>query len=148
MPEFGYAKGRIIETIEFISEEIKEFEKEYEVKTWKDYQDDKKLQKLMDRTVENILTAFIELCGTIITQEGISAENYADVIKKCSKFFNFTESQQNALSKLAIQRNRLAHRYLDFRWQAIIIFVEQKGLVLKLLTKALKREEKNIDLNF
>ncbi len=142
MPEFTYAKGRIIETLNFILEEIKEFETDYENKTWVDYQKDKKLQKLIDRTVENILTAFIELCGTVITQEGISAENYANAIKKCSKIFGFEEEEQNVLSKLAIQRNRLAHRYMDFRWQAIKTFTEQKKSVLKLLSKILIREEK------
>ncbi len=142
MPEFTYAKGRIVETLNFILEEIKEFETDYENKTWLDYQMDKKLQKLIDRTVENILTAFIELCGTIITQEGILAENYAEAVKKCSKIFDFDEKDQDALSKLAIQRNRLAHRYMDFRWQAVNAFKEQKQSVLKLLGKILLREER------
>jgi hypothetical protein len=29
MPEFRYARGRILESIQFISEEIREFEEEY-----------------------------------------------------------------------------------------------------------------------
>ncbi|PIV23774.1 MAG: hypothetical protein COS40_03340, partial [Deltaproteobacteria bacterium CG03_land_8_20_14_0_80_45_14] len=70
MPEFTYAKGRVAESIQYLSEEIKEFESEYANKTWKDYQNDKKLQKLMDRTVENVLTALIEVCGTILAEEG------------------------------------------------------------------------------
>ena len=144
MPEFTYAKGRIIETLNFILEEIKEFETDYENKTWEEYQNDKKLQKLIDRTVENVLTAFIELCGTIITQEGISAENYADAVKKCSKLFNFDKKEQDGLSKLAVQRNRLAHRYMDLRWNAIKTFIEQKQEVLKLLGRILKSEEKKL----
>ena len=144
MPKFTYAKGRISETLNFILEEIKEFETDYENKTWEEYQNDKKLQKLIDRTVENILTAFVELCGTIITQKGISSENYADAIKKCSKLFNFDKNEQDDLSKLAIQRNRLAHRYMDFRWHAIKTFIEQKQAVLKLLSRILKSEEKKL----
>jgi len=62
MPEFQYDKGRIVETIQYISEEMKEFKAEYASKTREDYQNDKRLQKLIDRTVENILTAFIEVC--------------------------------------------------------------------------------------
>lgn len=56
---------------------MKEFEQEYSSKTGKDYQQDSKLQKLMDRTVENILTALIEICGTVLAQEGIAVESYA-----------------------------------------------------------------------
>jgi len=60
MPEYKYAKGRIAESIQFISQELKEFEEDYSNKNWTEYQEDKKLQKLIDRTVENILTALIE----------------------------------------------------------------------------------------
>lgn len=139
MPEFKYAKGRIADSLQFITNEIKEFEQDYSSKTWKDYQGDRKLQKLIDRTVENILTALIEICGTILTQEGISAENYAQVLSKCAKKFGFSEDEQVSLAKLAIQRNRLAHRYLNFRWQAISMFVEMKPLILKLLAKISER---------
>ncbi|MDI6786373.1 MAG: DUF86 domain-containing protein [bacterium] len=141
MSEFQYAKGRIGESLEFISQEMTEFKQEYASKTWDDYQKDRKLQKLMDRTVENILTAFIEVCGTILTEEGITMESYADTLKRCAKFFGFSEGEQKDMAKLAIQRNRLAHRYLNFRWQAINIYKTHSDLIQKLLTSVLKREE-------
>jgi len=142
VPEFTYAKGRIAESIQFISVEMKEFETEYASKTWKDYQNEKKLQKLMDKTVENILTALIEVSGTVLTEEGVAVENYGDALRKCSALLGFSENDQENLSKLAIQRNRLAHRYLDFRWQAVKMFSEQRKLVKKLITLILEREER------
>jgi uncharacterized protein YutE (UPF0331/DUF86 family) len=143
MPEFKYAKGRVAESIQYLSEEIREFESEYADKTWKDYQDDKKLQKLVDRTVENILTALIEICGTILVEEGIGVDSYGDALKKSAKLLGFSEQEQDNLSRLAIQRNRLAHRYLNFRWQAIKMFGEQKNLIVKLVTRILERERKD-----
>ena len=116
MPEFKYAKGRITESLQFISIEMKEFDEDYTSKTWEDYQKDKKLQKLIDRTVENILTALVEISGTILAQESIPIENYTQVLKECAKRFGFSEKEQDDLSKLALQRNRLAYHYLDFRW--------------------------------
>jgi uncharacterized protein YutE (UPF0331/DUF86 family) len=141
MPEFNYAKGRISDSLQFIATEIKEFEQDYIFKSWKDYKKDRKLQKLMDRTVENIFTALIEICGTILTQEGISAESYAQVLSKCAQRLGFSEEEQETLAKIAIQRNRFAHRYLNFRWQAINMFIENKSLILKLLTKILEKPE-------
>lgn len=141
MPEFRYARGRINESLQFIAGETKEFEQEYSSKTWKDYQQDSKLQKLIDRTVENILTALIEVCGTVLTQEGIAVESYTQILKECSELFNFSEEEQEKLAKLAIQRNRLAHRYLNFRWEAVKMFIETKSLVSRLLTKILEREK-------
>lgn len=139
MTEFKYAKGRVVDSIQFISSEMREFEEDYQGCSWQDYKKDKKLQKLIDRTVENILTALIEVCGTILTQEGIPIENYAQVLKECSKLFGFKEEEQEKLAKLAIQRNRLAHRYLNFRWNAIHIFIETKPLVIKLIEKILQK---------
>lgn len=143
MSKYQYAKGRIGETIRFISEEMKEFDDEYADKNWKDYHDDKKLQKLMDRTIENILTATIEVCGTILTEEGIAAENYSNVIRKTGSLFGLSEEEQENLAKLAVQRNRLAHRYLNFRWQAVKTYSEQKKILIKLINHILIREKKN-----
>ena len=141
MPEFRYARGRIIESIQFISEEIREFEEEYSGKTWKEYQEDRKLQKLMDRTVENVLTALIEICGTFLTEKGIAVESYGDALKKCAQVLGFSEGEQEDFFKLAVQRNRLAHRYLNFRWQAIKTFQERKNLVIRIITALLEREK-------
>ena len=142
MPEFRYAKGRILDSIRFITEEVKEFEKEYENRSRREYEDDRKLQKLVDRTVENILTAMIEVCGTYLTEEGIPVESYGDALKKAGKHLGLTEEEQNDLSKLALQRNRLAHRYLNFRWQAIRFFAEKRELVIRIVTMLLEREDK------
>jgi uncharacterized protein YutE (UPF0331/DUF86 family) len=144
MPKFSYAKGRISESLQFITEEMKEFEREYSIKTWQDYQRDKKLQKLMDRTVENILTALIEISGTILTQEGIATESYSDVLRKIGEFFSISLEEQELLAKLALARNRLAHRYLNFRWQAVNIYVTQQELIQRFLTAVLEREEGSV----
>lgn len=142
MVEFKYAKGRITESLQFIAGELKEFQQDYSSKAWEDYRNDKKLQKLVDRTVENILTALIEVCGTILTQENIAVENYAQVLGETAKKLGFSKDEQDTLAKLAIQRNRLAHRYLNFRWQVIEMFKKYRFLVSKLLEKILEREEK------
>jgi|GEM_PF-1804601 len=47
MPDYEYGKGRVTESVQFISEEMREFENDYAAKSWQDYRDDKKLQKLM-----------------------------------------------------------------------------------------------------
>ncbi len=141
MPDFRYATGRINESLQFIASEIKEFDEEYSSQTRKDYQQDSKLQKLIDRTVENILTALIEVCGTVLIQEGVAVESYAQVLKECSKLFSFSEEEQEKLAKLAIQRNRFAHRYLNFRWEAVKMFIDSKSLISMLLKKILEREK-------
>ena len=91
--------------------------------------------------MENIFTALIEVCGTVLTQENIPVKSCAQILKKCASVFGFSEEEQEELSKLALQRNRLAHRYLNFRWQAVGSFANLKPVILRLLAKALEREK-------
>lgn len=142
MSEYYYAKGRITESITFITEEIKEFETDYAFKTWKEYHEDKKLQKLMDRTIENVLVSLIEICGAVLTEEKINSKNYVETLKNCGKHFALSAEEQENLAKLAVQRNRLAHRYLNYRWQAVKIFAQHKELIVKLICLILEREKK------
>lgn len=146
MPEFRYARGRILDSIRYLSEEMKEFEEEYAAKTLQDYQQDKKLQKLIDRTVENILTALIETCGAFVTDQKVAVESYSEVLRSAAGLLGLTKEEQNDLSGLALQRNRLAHRYLNFRWQAIRFFSEKRQLVGRVAALLLEREEKELEL--
>lgn len=141
MPEFRYAKGRIMESLAFITKEMEEFGSDYAGKTWQDYAGDTKLQKLIDRTIENILTAIIEVSGAILTENDIAAESYPDVMRKIGKFYHFNEDEQEILSKLAIQRNRLAHRYLNFRWQVVKFFMENRELLKRLVSAVYEYEK-------
>ena len=141
MPEYRYARGRIRESLRFVSGEMDEFDTDYADKTWADYRSDGKLQKLTDKTVENILTALIEVCGTVLAEERIAGETYAEVLGKCSGLFGFSEEERENMAKLAVQRNRLVHRYLNFRWHAVKAFGERRGLIRRLLAAVLKREE-------
>jgi uncharacterized protein YutE (UPF0331/DUF86 family) len=141
VPEFRYAKGRIMESLAFITKEMDEFESEYAFKTWQDYAQDTKLQKLIDRTIENILTALIEISGVILTEEDISAESYTDVMRKVGGFFGFSEEERETLAKFAIQRNRLAHRYLNFRWQVVRFYTDNRDILRKLANSIYEYEK-------
>jgi uncharacterized protein YutE (UPF0331/DUF86 family) len=141
MPEFNYAKGRILDSLQFISAEMKEFKNDYSEKSLSDYENDRRLQKLMDRTVENILTALIEVCGTLNTENGIDVSSYQEAIRECARFLKFTEGEQNRLARLAPLRNRLAHRYLNFRWQVIKTFRTEIPLITELIETIFRREK-------
>jgi uncharacterized protein YutE (UPF0331/DUF86 family) len=141
MPEFNYAKGRILDSLQFISAEMKEFKNDYSEKNLSDYENDRRLQKLMDRTVENILTALIEVCGTLNTENGIDVSSYQEAVRECARFLKFTEEEQSRLARLAPLRNRLAHRYLNFRWQVIKTFRTEIPLITKLIETIFRREQ-------
>lgn len=141
MSEPSRSDGVLAEAIQFISLEIEDFEKEYATKTRKDYLEDKKLQKLIDRTVENILNALVEICITYLSEEGIGIENYSDALRICANFFNLSDSEQESLVRLNFQRNLLSHRYIDQRWQAVQKYSQQSKLVKSLIERMSKKAE-------
>ncbi len=141
MANFKYARGRIPESVDFITKEMAEFDYDYKDKTWQDYQQDSKLQKLMDRTIENILTALIEVSGTILVEEGIKGDSYQDILMKAGELFSFSNKDSKLFSGLSIQRNRLAHRYLNYRWQAIRAYKEASDIINKFLMWVIEREK-------
>ena len=55
MAEFSYAKGRIIESIQFISEELREFEQDYAGKAWQAVNMLKQRMDLVIRMITEIL---------------------------------------------------------------------------------------------
>ncbi len=141
MGEFRYAKGRIMESIAYITKEMDEFAVEYALKTWQDYATDSKLQKLIDRTIENILTAFIEVSGTILNEQEVLAENYVDIMRKAGTLFKLDKEEIETLAKFAVQRNRLAHRYLNFRWQVVKFYTGNRDALKKLLNSIYEYEK-------
>ena len=141
MPEFRYAKGRILDSLAFITQEMNEFDADYASKSWEEYRADTKLQKLTDRTIENILTAVIEVCGVVLTERNISADSYADVLQKTGNFSHYAEDDVDRLAKCAIQRNRLAHRYLNFRWQVVKFYADSRDVLKRLINSVYEYEK-------
>ena len=141
MANFRYARGRIAESVEFITREMEEFDNDYRDRSWRDYQQDSKLQKLMDRTVENILTALIEVSGTILVEEGIKGDSYQDILMKAGELFSFSDKDRKVFAGLSIQRNRLAHRYLNYRWQAIKAYKKASVIINKFLLLVIERDK-------
>jgi len=133
MPEFNYAKGRIVESIAFVTGEMKEFDQDYANKKYNEYSIDAKLQKIIDRTIENILTAIIEMSGAILAENNIKTDSYSEVMRKIGSFFEFSDTECEILASFAVQRNRLAHRYLNFRWQVVTFYNKNKEIVKRLL---------------
>jgi uncharacterized protein YutE (UPF0331/DUF86 family) len=140
MPEFSYAKGRIIESIAFVTGEMKEFDQDYANKKYNEYSIDAKLQKIIDRTIENILTAIIEMSGAILAENNIKTDSYSEVMRKIGLYFEFSDTECEILASFAVQRNRLAHRYLNFRWQVVTFYNKNKEIVKRLLQKIYEYE--------
>lgn len=147
MKRFSYARGRIEETLQFITQEMEEFDREYGDKTSEDYYSDRKLQKLMDKTVEDILTALIELSGTLLVQKGKRVESYRQILREAALVYGLDREKAEELSHLAIERNRIVHRYLDIRWDSIREYRERIPLIREFLRRVWQERKDGLSGN-
>jgi uncharacterized protein YutE (UPF0331/DUF86 family) len=144
-PEFSYAKGRILPSVEFILKEMDDFDRHFSKISWNDYRVMDTLKaKAMEKTVENILTALIEIAGTIAVESEIIVESYSAALTEASLIIGLNEESAVALGKLAGMRNRLAHRYLDFKWETIKAYKGAKSLIKDFLKRVVSREKKKL----
>ncbi len=144
-PDFSYSKGRVLSSVNFVLKEMDDFDRYFSGITWQDYRTLEPLKlKALERTVENILTALIEISGAIVVEEEKQVEDYATVIEQASMVIGLAGDEASQLARLARQRNRLAHRYLDFKWDAIKSYVDTRTSIKHFLQLATSREEKKL----
>ena len=144
-PDFSYSKGRVISSVNFILKEMDDFNTYFSSITWQDYRMLEPLKlKALEKTVENILTALIEISGVIVVEENKQIDDYATIIEQASLCIGLTNNEASQLAKLARQRNRLAHRYLDFKWEAIKSYMDTRNSIKHFLQLATIREEKKL----
>ncbi|MCL4477543.1 MAG: DUF86 domain-containing protein [Deltaproteobacteria bacterium] len=144
-PDFFYSKGRVIASVNFIVKEMEDFDAYFSGITWQNYRIMEPLKlKALEKTVENILTALIEISGVIVVEEEKRVEDYATVIEQASLIVGLTSNEATQLARLARQRNRLAHRYLDFKWEAIKSYMDTRNSIKHFLQLTTIREEKKL----
>ncbi|MGB9807956.1 MAG: HepT-like ribonuclease domain-containing protein [Thermosulfidibacteraceae bacterium] len=145
---FRYAKGRIVDTIEFILKEIEDYKTFFGTVSYEDYVKCEDILKIkaLEKTIENILTALIELSGTISIEERKKIENYYSALKTGATIVGLSEKETEDFAELAFERNNLVHRYLDLKWNAIKAFQEKLPLIVKFVKKTYEYyRKKNID---
>lgn len=120
----GNQKGSIYTRISFLESELKDLIEQKNI-DWKTYQENKLLRKNIERTIENLVNALIDISKIILSDKaaGEIPQTYGAVILKLSelKIIDFDLSQR--LAEYVKLRNFLSHQYLDLRWDKIKNFL-------------------------
>lgn len=130
-------KGRIEKIIQFLTTEVSDFSK-FEKMTWTDYTDNRSKKRDVERWVEQMINAVIDVSEIILASERrIIPETYREIVKTLGTVAPFKESDVcQTLSGWTELRNVLAHQYLDYRWNKISAFIkEAKPTIIAFLDK-------------
>jgi len=109
---------------------------------WKTYNADRDIQRNIERLIENVANAAIDICKIILAGEEIEMPNsYKEIILKLGTLGILDDALAIKMANYASLRNFLAHRYLDLKWEKIKNFRDNAQQDFEAFTK--KVLEKN-----
>ncbi len=118
-------KSKIISSLDYLEKELP-FLREYlrEV-DWKVYQTQRSKRLEIERWVENLINATLDISKTLLAAGGEEIpETSREILFKVGSCVFDAEVKADAISELAKIRNTLAHRYLDMKWEDIKRFLQ------------------------
>lgn len=117
-------KESILRRISFALLELKDLEPLKSL-GYKIYSTDRKTRRNIERLIENLANASIDIAKILLASEDIELPaTYQETILKLSEVGVIEEKLAQNLSELVRARNVLAHQYLDIRWAIIDRFLK------------------------
>lgn len=91
---------------------------------WTQYQENSHERRALERTIENIMNASIDISKIILaSQKRTIPSSYREMVSHVRYVQPFSSDVMEKISSWAELRNILAHEYLDLRWKSIEQFL-------------------------
>lgn len=124
--------------LDFLLDEVADFHL-YQSVTWEDYKDRRKRREV-ERWIENIINASIDIAKVLLSIKGLEIpQTYREILRNLSLTNLFRKELGFEISEWASIRNKLAHEYIDIRWDAIKKFVKESQPLLIEFTNIIKK---------
>lgn len=118
-------RSKLISHMDYLEKELLFLEAYKREIDWKVYQSQRSKRLEVERWVECIINATLDISKMLLTIKGEEVpETSREVLFQIGSHIYNREEAAEALSELAKVRNALAHRYLDIRWQDIKRFFQ------------------------
>ncbi|MEW6095846.1 MAG: HepT-like ribonuclease domain-containing protein [bacterium] len=131
-------KTRLLQRMQFLETEYKEIDN-FSRYNFKEYQQDKFKRRNIERWVENILNATIDISKIILASaKRQMPKTYEEALFDFGIFIGLEEEVAQKFAKFGNLRNILAHEYLDLIYNKIQNFIQEAPLVYTRLFSFLK----------
>jgi len=133
-------KIKLVPLLDYLEKELQFLPKYKEEIDWKVYQSVREKRLEVERWVECIINATLDISKMILTlsKEEIP-ETSREILYKIATLI-YEEDTAETFSKLAKIRNTLAHRYLDIRWNDIKSFMQKAEDIYPPFLEYVKKE--------
>ncbi|MBI3442151.1 MAG: DUF86 domain-containing protein [Candidatus Sungbacteria bacterium] len=114
--------------------------REYRTLNWTGYQEDNKTRRVVERAIENIMNAIIDISKTLLASEKREIpQTYRDIVRLAGTIPGAQQEVADRLSLWVDLRNILAHEYLDYRWKEIRGFLQESEPYIEKFIDAVKK---------
>ena len=118
-------KERLLVRLQFLDSEIKDAAS-CQMVTFDDYQKDKMKRRGIERWVENIINATIDIAKiTLASEKKLMPRTYEEALFNFGFLAGLSETEARRMSKLANLRNILAHEYLEILYGRLEKFIQE-----------------------
>ncbi len=122
----------------FLDSELRDADK-FHALTRQEYESDSMKRRQVERWIENLMNAAIDISKTILASEKRPVPStYREILRMIGTLSAFPENLGEKLATWAELRNILAHEYLDIRWKRIEDFVKTSVPYFEGLIKGVK----------
>lgn len=109
----------------FLDSELKDSQKFLKL-TQFEYEKDNAKRREVERWVENLINAAIDISKTVLASEKQKIpSSYKEILRNISLVTDFPKEMGEQLADWTGLRNILAHEYLDIRWKRIEMFIQK-----------------------
>lgn len=126
----------------FLDSELKDADKFYGLTQFK-YQRDSIKRRAVERWIENLMNAAIDIAKTILASEKKPIpSSYKEILRSLGSLSGFSKNIAIQLAEWSAFRNILAHEYLDIRWKRIEDFIKKSESCFRKFTETIKKKFK------
>jgi uncharacterized protein YutE (UPF0331/DUF86 family) len=120
-------KGDIAQRLDYMEIQLGDLRK-FDKLDWKSYQTDRDAQRNVERLIENVANATIDIAKIVLVGEDVEMPgSYRDIVLKLGLIGILSESEAEKIAEYAKLRNILADQYLDIKWEKITHFIKNAG---------------------
>jgi len=132
-------KVRLIKHITFLADELEDFDI-FRSLSWEEYSRERAKRRNVERWIENIINALIDISKIILVSEDASLpDTYRELVASMSLIPGFRKENMETLSEWVRFRNIIAHEYLDIRWASIKKFIQEAEPLVTDFVKEVKK---------
>ncbi len=126
-------KYKLLKRIDYLKSLIIPFFLTYTSVTREKYNSDIRLRREVEKWVEDAINCVIDISKTLyLEKKMVIPETNRELLENIDLLGIFEAKLGGRISQWAVLRNRLAHDYLDLKWEGISKFVKEGEGILNL----------------